>query len=162
LDVLELLHALTEADSAATGPAAWSSWKGQLITRLVARAGALLEGRLAPAPALLTPEQEKAVDAGAFAPEADDDTVLAVAPDRPGLMSLATGVLALHRVDVRAASAFARGATAVGVYSVAPRFGALPDWTVVREDLRHAVEGTLAIDERLAQREAAYARSDRV
>ena len=36
-DVLDLLHALTEADAAATGPAAWSPWKGGLVAELVQR-----------------------------------------------------------------------------------------------------------------------------
>jgi len=162
LDVLELLHALTEADAQATGPAAWSSWKGQLVAELVTRAGALLEGRPAPEPATLSTAQEALVASGEFALEADGDTVLVVAPDRPGLLSLAAGVLALHRLDVRAASGFARGATAVTLYRVTPRFGGLPDWTLVREDLRHALDGSLALVERLAQREAAYARPGRL
>jgi [protein-PII] uridylyltransferase len=161
LDVLELLHALTEADSLATGPAAWSTWKSQLVGELVARAGALLAGRPAPAPALLTPAQEALVATGELTLEADGETVLVVAPDRPGLLSLSAGVLALHRLDVRAASGFARGATAVTLFRVAPRFGSLPDWTLVRDDLRHAVEGSLPLEERLSAREAAYARPER-
>ena len=36
--LLELLGALTEADSIATGPSAWSSWKGDLVHELVDRA----------------------------------------------------------------------------------------------------------------------------
>ncbi len=161
LDVLELLHALTEADSLATGPAAWSSWKAQLVGELVARAAALLEGRSPPAPAPLTAAQEALVAKGEFALEADGETVIVVAPDRPGLLSLSTGVLALHRLDVRAASGFPRGDTAVTLFRVAPRFGSLPDWTLVREDLRHAMEGSLPLEERLSAREAAYARPGR-
>jgi [protein-PII] uridylyltransferase len=161
-DVLELLHALTEADAQATGPAAWSGWKAQLVSELVSRAGALLEGHATAAPAVLTPEQEAVVAKGEFALEADGETVLVVAPDRPGLLSLAAGVLALHRLDVRAASGFARGSTAVTLYRVSPRFGSMPDWTVVREDLRHALDGTLPLEERLAAREAAYSRPGRM
>ncbi len=161
-EVLELLHALTEADSLATGPAAWSAWKAQLVRELVTRASALLEGRPAPAPALLTEAQEELVRRGELALEADGETVLVVAPDRPGLLSLAAGVLALHKLDVRAASGFARGSTAVTLYRVAPRFGGLPDWTLVRQDLRQALDGTLPLEERLAQREAAYARPGRI
>jgi UTP:GlnB (protein PII) uridylyltransferase len=38
--------------------------------------------------------------------------VTVVAPDRPGLLSTVTGALALHRLDVRSASVFAREAPA--------------------------------------------------
>ncbi|MCW2616123.1 MAG: (Protein-PII) uridylyltransferase, partial [Frankiales bacterium] len=155
-EVLELLHALTRADSAATGPAAWSSWKAGLVDQLVHRTRALLEGTPPPPPAPLAPWQEELVATGAFTLQAQDDEVTVVAPDRPGLLGLTTGVLALHRLDVRSASVFLRGTTAVTVCRVAPRFGALPDWSVVRSDLRRAVDGELELPQLLASREAAY------
>jgi [protein-PII] uridylyltransferase len=66
-------------------------------------------------------------------------------------------VLALHRLDVRSASVFSRGATAVTVFRVEPRFGALPDWAVVQATCagRWRRAGPAAV---LASREAAYAR----
>ena len=42
---LRLLHALTEADSLATGPSAWGSWKEQLVAELVERVAAAIDGR---------------------------------------------------------------------------------------------------------------------
>ena len=157
-EVLELLHALTQADSAATGPAAWSSWKGQLVSELVDRTAALLAGSPPPPPAPLLPRQEALVAAGVLALDVDGEQITVVAPDRRGLLSISTGVLALHRLDVRSASVFARGAIGVTVFRVSPRFGALPDWSVVRDDLRHALDATAALAERLATREAAYPR----
>jgi hypothetical protein len=41
---LRLLDALTEADSLATGPAAWGEWKAGLVRELVARSAHLLAG----------------------------------------------------------------------------------------------------------------------
>jgi [protein-PII] uridylyltransferase len=156
--VLELLHALTEADSLATGPAAWSPWKGRLVAELVGRTRALLDGAPAPEAAPLADWQVELVATGGPALAARDDEVTVVAPDRPGLLSLAAGVLALHRLDVRSAWAGTEGATAVSVFRVAPRFGALPDWAVVQGDLHRALSGDLPLQERLAVREAAYAR----
>ncbi|MDT7548227.1 MAG: [protein-PII] uridylyltransferase [Actinomycetota bacterium] len=157
-EVLGLLHALTEADAAATGPAAWSAWKAGLIDELVHRTSALLTGAPATPVPDLQPWQEDLVATGRVGLAAHGEEVTVVAPDRPGLLSLSAGVLALHKLDVRSASAFSRGDTAITVFRVTPRFGSPPDWTVVREDLRHAVEGVLPLEERLAAREAAYQR----
>ena len=43
--LLGLLAALTEADSLATGPSAWGSWKAQLVADLVERTRLALDGR---------------------------------------------------------------------------------------------------------------------
>ena len=49
-ELLELLHWLTVADAAATGPAAWSDWKAGLVGQLVRRARAVLAGGPLPSP----------------------------------------------------------------------------------------------------------------
>ena len=157
-DVLDLLHALTEADSLATGPAAWSAWKAQLVAGLVRRTHALLAGRPLPPPPPLQDWQSELVATGRFGLAAREDEVTVVAPDRPGLLALSAGVCALHRLDVRSAWTSQAGDLAVTVLRVAPRFGALPDWAVVRDDLRRAVDGELPLRAVLAERERAYDR----
>ena len=49
-EVLELLAALTEADSLATGPAAWSPWKAGLVRQLVPRVGSCSATATSPRP----------------------------------------------------------------------------------------------------------------
>ena len=65
--------------------------------------------------------------------------VTVVAPDRPGLLWRAAGVLASHRLVVRSANATSVGVTAVSVFDVEPEFGDPPDATLVAADLRRTI-----------------------
>jgi [protein-PII] uridylyltransferase len=158
-ELLALLAALTVADAAATGTAAWSDWKASLIAELVGRAHAALGG--APPPPVLPPLDEHRrglADAGVLSVEIDDGGVVVAAPDSLGVLSKAAGVLALHSLDVRSATIRTYRGMAVNAFVVEPRFGSLPDPAVVRGDLGRAIEGTLPIAERLAAKERAYQR----
>jgi [protein-PII] uridylyltransferase len=158
-DTLELLHALTEADGRATGPAAWGDWKARLVAALADRTSAVLAGAPAPRALELTASQRALAQAGELAVAVEDDTVTVVAPDRPGLLWRWAGVLALHRLEVRSASATPVGRTAVTVLQVRPRYGSPPDWDLVRADIRSAYQDTLPLAERLAERERSYTRT---
>jgi [protein-PII] uridylyltransferase len=150
--LLELLHALAQADGLATGPAAWNDWKAGLVADLVGRVSAVLAGEPTPEPAPLRPDQLALVEGGGPAAIVKGSEVTVVALDRPGLLWRAAGVLASHRLAVRGANARSIGETAVTVFSVAPEYGDPPDATLVAADLRRMLEGRLDVEDRLERR----------
>ncbi|MEO6714146.1 MAG: [protein-PII] uridylyltransferase [Mycobacteriales bacterium] len=158
LETLQLLAALTEADSLATGPAAWSEWKAGLVGELVRRTAAVLGGVPAERSAeAMTPRERELVAAGEIAVERSGSTITVVAPDRPGLLSRVAGALALHRLDVRAASIRSVDGMAVEVLDVTTGMGDVADWDRVAGDVRRALSGRLALESRLAERAKVYA-----
>jgi [protein-PII] uridylyltransferase len=150
--LLELLHALAIADAQATGPAAWSEWKAGLVADLVRRVAAELAGEQPPVPASPGPEQLALAIGGAPAALVGDHEVTVVAPDRPGLLWQAAGVLALHRLVVRSANVTVHEGTALALLRVAPEFGEPPDAALVAADLRRMLDGRLDVADRLLRR----------
>jgi [protein-PII] uridylyltransferase len=157
--LLELLHELTIADAAATGPAAWSDWKAALIADLVRRSRLVLAGAPLPEAEVLDDERRSLAEAGHLAVVIHDDRVVVAAPDAIGVLYRTAGVLALHSLDVRSASIQTHQGMAVNTFVVEPRFGRLPDPAVVRADLARALDGTFELAEKLRQKERTYGRS---
>jgi [protein-PII] uridylyltransferase len=150
--LLELLHALAIADGLATGPAAWDDWKATLVADLVRRVAAVLAGQPMPEPAPLREDQLALTADGGPAATVRGSEVTVVAPDRPGLLWRAAGVLASHRLAVRSANATSVGGTAVTVFGVESEFGDPPDPTLVAGDLRRMLLGRLDVEDRLERR----------
>jgi [protein-PII] uridylyltransferase len=160
--LLELLHALTEADSLATGVSAWGSWKAELMSTLVDRVGHVLGGgdvheviwRLFPNAEVL-----ELMAAGILAIRTRDDLITVVSPDRPGTFSKVAGVLALHGLDVLGAEAHSdEQGMAASEFRVQLDDGAIIDWSPVVANLERAMRNELALDARLAERARTYRR----
>ncbi|MCX6467616.1 MAG: [protein-PII] uridylyltransferase, partial [Pseudonocardiales bacterium] len=161
--LLDLLTALAEADSLATGPGVWSPWKRALIGDLSRSCRALLAGEPLPA----APEGAGGEIAGAvaadgrphvvFTEQGTPATVHVGVPDRRGSLAAAAGVLALHSLEVHAAELSAHDEVAVFTFTVSPRFGGLPDPALLRTDLARVFDGTLVLAEALARKERDYA-----
>jgi len=152
---LDLLYGLTRADAAATGPGAWSEWKGRLVADLVHRVRATLDtGEVPPAP---TPDP--ALVAGPLpAVHVEGQRVAVAATDRRGLLAAVAGCLALHRLDVVTADTATVDGVALVQCAVQTRYGALPDPGDLAADLRRAVLGQLP--DRLARVARAARRPD--
>jgi [protein-PII] uridylyltransferase len=161
--LLDLLTALAEADSLATGPGVWSPWKKTLIGDLSRRSRAHMAGE-----ELVTPPEDWDEDLAAavqadgrpqvqFLDETTPATVLVAVPDARGSLAAAAGVLALHSLEVHAAELATSGKVAVFTFTVSPRFGGLPDPAVLRTELGRVIDGTLVLSEALARKERDYA-----
>jgi [protein-PII] uridylyltransferase len=159
VETLELLAALTEADSIATGPAAWGAWRADLVNELVRRTAHSLRGgdvhemKDAPFPTdehrVLLARRELIIDGAG-------DTVTVIAPDRPGLFSRVAGALALNGVDVVHAVGHSEDGMAIEVLRVVSMFDNELNWPKVSGDIERAVDGKIALRARLAERARTY------
>jgi len=155
-DFLEMLHALSEADSRATGPAVSSEWRLSLISDLVSRVHAVLAGdEVLPLPELDPKRLEVGADGDievVLDPISSLPTITISAPDATGLLAACAGVLALHRLSVRTATTQTVGNRAVSVWGVTPQFGDMPSTQEIARDLRLILSGQLDISARLVRR----------
>lgn len=159
---LRLLHGLTEADSIATGPAAWGEWKAGLVRELVDKCAHVLGGGAisdAIATQFPTSEQLRAMAAKQYAIQAEGHTLTVIDADRPGLFSKVAGVLALAGLDVLAAEAYSdEDGSALCTFRVESQFEDMPPWPRIRTELDKALSGQLALRARLAERARTYGR----
>ena len=163
VDTIELLHALTQADSLATGPTAWTDWKAGLVRRLVHAASAVAEGHRPPETSdFPAPSHYQLLDqvrSDRRAREVAHGDVCTVAmPDRTGVFNLMAGVLSIHNVEVLSAAVWtAEDGIALEEFRIVRRLGGETNWRRVEGDLHRALDGALAIGPRLDEKVRAYA-----
>ena len=128
---LELLAALVEADSLATGPSAWGPWKAGLVADLVERTRRVLAGEpVAPTRPRLTEDVRVIMDTvraqgvPALAIDRADGDRGRPRPFRPA--GPGHRVLALHGLNVRSADITGEDGVAVEIFTVEPERGRWP------------------------------------
>jgi [protein-PII] uridylyltransferase len=162
ISALRLLVALTEADSRATGPAAWGPSKAQLVALLVDRVTVLMGGEgtdgLAELPEFPNAAHRELLATPGTQIVAAHEVLTVVADDRPGIFCKVAGVLAFHGLDVVSASAYSANGRALSEFGVSDPFREETPWPRVERDLSRALDGRLAVQARVAERARTYAR----
>ncbi|MCW2650103.1 MAG: protein-PII uridylyltransferase [Mycobacterium sp.] len=162
--LLELLHALAEADSLATGPGVWGDWKAMLIGDLVRRCRMVMAGEPLPRPDPIEPRYlSLAADAGVHVEMTRADSphiysVTMIAPDRRGVLSKAAGVLALNSLRVHSASVNSHEGSAINTFVVSPHFGSPSAVELLRQQFISALDDDLDVIATLQQRDRDAAR----
>jgi [protein-PII] uridylyltransferase len=159
IETLQLLAALTEADSRATGPAAWGPSKAQLVALLVQRVMALMSGTYIEAdqlPEFPSRTHRALLDGGGTQIVSAAHVLTVVTDDRPGIFCKVAGVLAFHGLDVVSATASSADGRALSEFGVSDPFRAETPWPRVERDVEAALSGRLAVDARVADRARTY------
>jgi [protein-PII] uridylyltransferase len=162
VETLHLLAALTEADSLATGPAAWNEWKAGLVRELVERTTHVLGGGLVSdvvVERFPSDEQLAMMRDGKRAIDTVDDRITVVSPDRPGLLWRVAAALSLNGLDVIEAAAYSDDdGMALEMLRVESSFGPIIPWDRVIGDVEKALDSRIALHSRLAERARVYSR----
>jgi len=151
-EVLDLLATLTRADSIATGPLAWNTWKETLIDELVIRTRAHLRGEQPPE-SILEPDaaQRRLMAEGVLRVVPDGTRLTVVAPDRAGLLAIVSGVLAVSRLPVRAATGLSENGMAVEVFDLDRSGTTEPSWVRLEAELARALEDPSRLETKLEE-----------
>ncbi|MGI9577462.1 MAG: [protein-PII] uridylyltransferase [Microthrixaceae bacterium] len=155
-----LLRAITEADSLATGPAAWSPWKADLVDQLAARAIESLEGSGASSPTggFPTDEQRRLLRLPGVAVACEGEKITVSCRDTPGIFARVAGALALHGLDVVSANVLSEGNRALDEFVVRAGRGGRVPWDLVEVDVRKATQKRLALEARIQERVRSHSR----
>jgi len=162
LVLLQLLDGLTEADSIATGPAAWSRWKAGLVRELVERTAVHIasDEPVVTESTFPTDAQLAVMQRGVLSIAVHGDHVTVVLPDAQALLWRVAGTIALHGLDVLQADLYSQDHMALQVFRVE-----VGGWGVdaerLSDDIVKALAGEIKVFSRLTERQNAYANASR-
>ncbi len=152
---VELLKVLTEADSRATGPAAWSKWKEELIDELCEATLAFMRG---------DPDSSRGSFPGVFERElmsgftgelvlhSSGEDLWVVAQDEVGLFAKVTGTLAVMGLSVLSADVYSECSVAVEHFRVVAAHGREVNWARFKAELYRGFADPDSIRSRLVER----------
>ncbi len=154
---LDLLLALSLADSRATGPSLRSRWREGLLKDLAARVRLHLNGgaRLLQSVEVTDTQLRAANHDGLFLEITREDhgfRITVGAPDQMGLVAKVAGILAMNRLAVREAKISTVGERAIQEWYVRPLFGDPPAQEILYTDLDRSVSGTFDVEAAMAKR----------
>ena len=169
VEFLNLLAALTEADSIATGPSAWGSWKAGLLRDLVDRTAHVLDGGdLGEVVSTDFPSAEilQLMAAGDRHLAGSGTRLTVVSEDRIGLFAAVAGALAVCGLEVLDAVQhtddthhYPHGKRmAAMVFTLQPPQAGVVDWEETVALCNRALDGSMALRARILRRARDYER----
>ena len=158
---LQLLHALSISDGEATGKSAWSDWKAELVSTLVAKCLAAMAGIKPVSQPDLIPTGEIIDDISIRFignQEANENIEIEIiAKDQTGLLSAVAGLMTISRFNVRSAKTRTTNDIAVMRWIVELDANAqLPTAEKLTEQLKKALSGELDLGRKIEERIANY------
>ena len=149
-EFLHLLAALTEADSLATGPSAWSRWKAHLLGELTRLTDDWLrtDGGSEVESSFPDAAQRKLIADNDQLVQGNGDTLVVVTKDRAGVFARVAGAMALNRLNILGAQTHIEDGKALEVVRVVHVDG--EDTEIEWERVIDEVEDVLASTEDLA------------
>ncbi len=158
ITAIELLAALTEADSIATGPAAWGLWKSGLVQELAHRSCQFLREGDPGEPAEIFPTRRhlELLAAGKVVVAVEGHELTTVTFDRPGMFARVTGALALNGVEILGGNVHTADGMAIQVMRLGGGVGLEERPERMISDVEAALAGRIALRARLLQRARTY------